>query len=814
MTTWVAPLEEFGRDDVAQVGGKNASLGELLRSLQAQGVQVPQGFAVTAEGYRAFLAHNELEKHIAERLEAFASGDLALRQVGTDLRRAVGRGEFPPELAEAIEDGYHQLSARCGEPEIDVAVRSSATAEDLPEASFAGQQETVLNVTGAGDVLDAIRYCYASLFTDRAIAYRREHGFGATDLALSVGVQRMVRAGRACSGVMFSLDPDSGFPEVVVVNGAWGLGEHLVGGRVEPDEWVAFKPLLDHADKLPIIDKTRGSKLSKMVYAQGETSPTKVVQTRRREREQMVLSDPEVRQLAQWAKAIEELYDAPVDIEWAKDGESDELFVVQARPETVHSRRRDPVVTSYSLREPSAPPLVRGVGVGDQIATGQVRVLTDASQGDQLADGEVLVTEMTDPDWVSVMARAGAIVTDRGGRTAHAAIVSRELGVPAVVGTGDATRRLADGQTVTVSCAHGGEGRVYDGALDWDEQEIRVDQAPRTDTKIMINLASPGAAFRSWRLPADGVGLARLEFIINDHIKVHPLALTRFDDLEDTEVKDRIEELAAGYDRLEDYYVDTLAHGIARIAASRYPAPVVVRTSDFKSNEYADLLGGRGFEPIESNPMIGWRGAARYDGEPFREAFALECRALRCARDDIGLDNIIVMIPFCRTTDEADGVLRVMAEEGLERGRNGLQVYMMAEVPSNVLCADRFAERFDGFSIGSNDLTQLVLGADRDADQLAAVFDERDEAVQRAIRHVIHTAHAHGLTVGICGQGPSDHPDFAEMLVRAGIDSISLNPDAVIGVRERIAELERRLKADDAAGADALDDPFEAWTRS
>ena len=454
------------------------------------------------------------------------------------------------------------------------------------------------------------------------------------------------------------------------------------------------------------------------------------------------------------------------------------------------------MVTSYRLAEQPGKPIVRGVGVGDQIAAGRVRVLTDASQGDQVENGDVLVTEMTDPDWVSVMARAGAIVTDRGGRTAHAAIVSRELGVPAVVGTGEATRRLVEGQTVTVSCAHGGEGHVYDGEVAWEEQEIRIDQVPDTDTKIMINLASPGAAFRSWRLPADGVGLARLEFIINDHIQVHPLALIRFDDLEDAGVKARIEELAVGYDRLEDYYVDKLAHGVARIAASRYPAPVVVRTSDFKTNEYADLLGGRGFEPVESNPMIGWRGAARYDDERFREAFALECRALRCARDDIGLDNIIIMIPFCRTVGEADRVLAIMADEGLERGRNGLQVYMMCEVPSNVLLADQFAERFDGFSIGSNDLTQLVLGVDRDADLLAKVFDERDEAVQRAIRHVIEAAHAKGVTVGICGQGPSDHDDLAEMLVRAGIDSMSLNPDAVLGVRERVAALERKLRSD------------------
>lgn len=793
MSTWVAPLEEFGRDDVAKVGGKNASLGELLRSLKERGVQVPEGFALTADAYRAFLAHNDLEKLLHDRIQAFSRGEVALRDVGNELRRAVGHGEFPPDMADTIDTAYQQLSERCGETEIDVAVRSSATAEDLPEASFAGQQETVLNVTGTEDMLDAVRHCYRSLFTDRAIAYRAQQGFGETDIALSVGVQRMVRAGRACSGVMFTLDPDSGFRDAIIVNGAWGLGEHLVGGRVVPDEWVVFKPLLDTPETLPIIDKIRGSKQSKMVYAHGEASPTKVVETRRREREAMVLTDPEVRQLAEWAKAIEELYEQPVDIEWAKDGETDELFVVQARPETVHSQRNDPVLTSYQLAEAAEAPLVRGIGVGDQIASGRVRILADHQQGDELEEGDILVTEMTDPDWVPLMARAGAIVTDRGGRTAHAAIVSRELGVPAVVGSAEATRRLTNGQTVTVSCAHGGEGRVYAGQLDWHEQEVRVDQLPDTDTKIMINLASPGAAFRWWRLPADGVGLARVEFIINDHIKVHPLALTRFDDLEDRQLRDKIEELAAGYDQLEEYYVDKLAHGIARIAASRWPDPVVVRTSDFKSNEYAELLGGRGFEPVESNPMIGWRGAARYEDEAFREAFALECRALKRVRDGMGLDNVIVMIPFCRTVGEADRVLGLLAEEGLERG-DGLQVYMMCEVPSNVQLADQFAQRFDGFSIGSNDLTQLTLGVDRDADQLAHVFDERDEAVQRSIRHVIKTAHAHGVTVGLCGQGPSDHPDFAEMLVNAGIDSISLNPDAVISVRQRVAELERQRR--------------------
>ena len=788
VSSYVASLANFSKDDVGVVGGKNASLGEMLSALKDRGVRVPEGVAVTVAGYEAYIDHNDLREAIGKQLAQLETGK-PLAEVGAAVRRLIGRGEFPTELRREILSAYDELCEAYGEAEVDVAVRSSATAEDLPDASFAGQQETVLNVTGGQDLIRAIRRCYTSLFTDRAIHYRAKHGFPHEQVGLSVGIQKMVRAGTACSGVMFTIDPDSGFPDVVVVNGAWGLGEHLVGGNVDPDEWVVFKPLMKREGLVPIVDRVRGAKRSKMVYGRGETASTKVVETRRRERETLVLSDEEALQLARWAVAIEEHYGRPMDVEWAKDGETDELFVVQARPETVQARKDAGALKTYRL-DTDATPLVTGIAIGDAVAAGAVRILTDVSQGDEFQDGDVLVTEMTDPDWVPLMSRASAVVTDRGGRTAHAAIVSRELGVPAVVGTDLATRRLEDGSQVTVSCVDGDSGKVFSGVLDWEESEIDLSDIPDTSTKIMMNLASPGAALRWWRMPADGIGLARMEFVINDHIKIHPMALVRFDDVEDTEVRDTIEELAVGYDDLGDYFVTTLAHGVARIASSRYPDPVIVRMSDFKSNEYADLIGGRQFEPHEENPMLGWRGASRYYAEDYREAFGLECLAIKRVREYMGLDNVIVMIPFCRTPDEADRVLDVLAQHGLTRGENGLEVYVMCEVPSNVLLADQFATRFDGFSIGSNDLTQLILGVDRDSSRLAGLFDERDEAVMTAIRMVIDKAHQAGAKVGICGQGPSDHPQLAAMLIDAGIDSISLNPDVVVATRRRIAEFE------------------------
>jgi pyruvate,water dikinase len=790
----VRPLEEFGQDDVGIVGGKNASLGEMLRGLKEQGVRVPEGFAITVEGYRQYVDENGITELIAQAVEQLREDEGRLREVGDRLRRAVGRGHFPEGLATEIGDAYDALCERYDMVEADVAIRSSATAEDLPDASFAGQQETMLNVTGHEDVLDAVRFCYTSLFTDRAIVYRARHGFDDRDVALSVTIQKMVRAGRACSGVAFTLEPDTGFPDVIVINGAWGLGEHLVRGNVEPDEWVVFKPSLhgttpDGEPQRPIIDRVRGSKLSKEVYARGEAAATKVVDTRRRERESYVLDDDEVLELAGWARAIEQHYGRPMDIEWAKDGESDQLFVVQARPETVQSRAGAKVLTSYRVQTDVAP-LVTGIAVGGAVASGTVRLLASPEDADDFEDGDVLVTEMTDPDWGPLMARASAVVTDRGGRTAHAAIISREIGIPAVVGSDDATSVLEDGDVVTVSCAEGDAGLVYPGEIPWVEETLDVSDLPETDTKIMLILASPGAAMRWWQLPSDGVGLARMEFIVNDHIQVHPMALVRFDDVEDKKVRRHIEKLTTGYDDLRTYFVDRLSLGIARIAASRYPHPVVVRTSDFKSNEYADLIGGRQFEPEESNPMLGWRGASRYYTEGYREAFALECRALKRVRESMGLDNVIIMLPFVRTLEEADGVLEVMASEGLRRGEHGLKVYVMCEIPANVLLAAEFADRFDGFSIGSNDLTQLVLGVDRDSGHLAHLFDERNPAVRRAIGMVIEAAHAKGRVVGICGQGPSDHPDLAAFLVESGIDSISVNPDALLSTRQNVAKIE------------------------
>ncbi len=789
MTDFVVPLDTFGKDDVGIVGGKNASLGEMLRALKSAGVRVPDGVAVTVAGYRAFVEHNDLDGAIARAVDGLdETDDRQLAKAGETIRRAVGRGEFPPELATQIRDGYAALSRQFGMDEADVAVRSSATAEDLPDASFAGQQETLLNVSGADDVLDAVRFCYTSLFTDRAIAYRARHGFDHRQVGLSVGIQKMVRSGKAASGVLFTLDPDTGFPDVVVVNGAWGLGEHLVQGNVEPDEWVVFKPTLDEVHR-PIIDRTLGSKLSKEVYATGEVAATKVVECRRRERESFVISDDEVIQLARWGAVIEKHYGHPMDIEWAKDGDSGELFVVQARPETVQSRSSESSITTFQVRT-TATPIVRGTAVGGAVASGTVRILSSMEESDRFHEGDVLVTEMTDPDWGPILARAGAVVTDRGGRTAHAAIISRELGIPAVVGADDATGVLEDGMTVTVSCAEGDDGRVYEGLVEWDEIEIDLDDLPETETDVMLILASPGAAFRWWRLPADGVGLARTEFIVNDHIQVHPLALLHFDDVEDRRTREKIEEITVGYDDLSAFFVDRLSSGIARIAASRYPSPVIVRMSDFKSNEYADLIGGRGFEPIESNPMLGWRGASRYADGPYQEAFALECKAIRRVREEMGLDNVIVMLPFVRTLDEADSVLAFMARQGLERGDDGMKVYVMTEIPANVFLADQFAERFDGFSIGSNDLTQLVLGVDRDSSQLAHLFDERNPAVLSAIEQVIAAGKKAGRKVGICGQGPSDHPDLAEFLVRHGIDSIAVNPDALVKTRRVVAEIE------------------------
>jgi len=791
---YISWFETLGAGDVPSVGGKNASLGEMLRELKQEGIRVPDGFATTAEAYWDFLEANHLTDKIEKRLEDLRNGDRSLEQAGRAIRRLFLKSEFPDPLAEAIAEAYRNLcriyNSGNSYHEVDVAVRSSATAEDLPEASFAGQQETFLNIRGDQELLDACRRCFASLFTDRAISYRTEKGFDHTKIALSLGVQKMVRSDLAGSGVMFTLDTDTGFQDVVVINAAWGLGENVVQGTVTPDEYLVFKPLLGIDAFRPIIGRTVGDKEKKMIYSTGGSRTTRNIATTKEERRSAVLEDEEVLTLARWACSIEKHYDKAMDIEWAKDGETGRLFIVQARPETVQSRKEAGTLKLYSLKE-KGKRILTGLSIGDAVATGKVSLIKSVHQMDQFEDNTILVTEMTDPDWVPVMKRAAGVITDHGGRTCHAAIVSRELGIPAIVGTGQGTEVLKPGQEITLSCAEGDQGYVYEGTLDYEQKALDLEEIPDTQTQIMMNTGSPAAAFRWWRLPCEGIGLARMEFIINNIIKVHPMALVHFDNLGDEDAKRQIRKLTRGYQNKTEYFVDHLALGIAKIAASRYPHPVIVRMSDFKTNEYADLIGGHEFEPHESNPMLGFRGASRYYSDNYREGFSLECSAIKRVRDEIGLTNVIVMIPFCRKPEEADRVLEVMARNGLRRGEKDLQVYVMCEIPSNIILAEQFAERFDGFSIGSNDLTQLILGVDRDSSELSFLFDERDEAVQKEIRRLIDTAHKANCKVGICGQAPSDYPDFADFLVKAGIDSISLNPDSVVPIKKRVAETEK-----------------------
>ena len=782
-------LTEVGVADVAFVGGKNASLGELISALSSEGVRVPEGFATTSDAYRAFVAHNGLEARIRQEIGAFRSGKVTLQVAGEAIREAFLASEFPADIADAIRQYYRELSTRSGVAHPAVAVRSSATAEDLPDASFAGQQETFLNVVGERQLLEACRRCYASLFTDRAISYRQIKGFDDLTVALSIGVQRMVRSDLGASGVMFSIDTESGFPRVAVISAAWGLGELVVQGIVDPDTYMVFTPLLNDPALTPIIERTIGAKERKMVYGRGSSVRTRTIDTTQRERKARVLSDADILELARWAAVVAEHYGRPMDMEWAKDGQTEELFLVQARPETVQATKS---VSTFVVNRLTGegPLLVRGAAIGEGIATGEVCVIRDPSEITRFRDGAILVTEMTDPDWVPIMSRASGIITDHGGTTSHAAIVSRELGKPAVVGTGDATAVLKDGQQVTLSCAEGEEGHIYEGILTYETDEIDLSAIPDTRTHLMVNIASPAAAFQWWRLPASGVGLARMEFIISNSIAAHPMALIHPERVTDPAERSRITELTSGWTDGAEFFVDTLARGIAKIAAPYHPKPVIVRMSDFKSNEYAHLIGGGVFETPEENPMIGFRGASRYYDPRYREGFDLECRAIRKVRTELGFRNVVVMIPFCRTVGEADQVLAVMTENGLERGVDGLEVYMMCEVPSNVIVADQFATRFDGFSIGSNDLTQLTLGVDRDSGDLAALFDERDPAVLRMISMAIRAAHEAGIKVGICGQGPSNYPDFAEFLVREGIDSISLNPDSFLRTAEHVARIE------------------------
>ncbi|MEG4105446.1 phosphoenolpyruvate synthase [Microcoleus sp. S13_C5] len=797
-------FDEVGIADIPLVGGKNASLGEMIQQLTAQGVRVPNGFATTAHAYRYFIQSAGLEAKLREIFADLDVEDLQnLRQKGKQARALILDTPFPRELQAAIADAYEKLCDRYGDS-TDVAVRSSATAEDLPDASFAGQQETYLNVQACAGVLECCHKCFASIFTDRAISYRQQRGFDHFEVALSVGVQKMVRSDLASSGVMFSIDTETGFKNAVLVTAAYGLGENVVQGTVNPDEYFVFKPTLKQGFR-PILDKRLGSKTLKMVYDIGGSKYTKNVSVIAAEKNKFAIQDDEILQLAKWAVVIEEHYSkvrgtyTPMDIEWAKDGNTGELFIVQARPETVQSQKSAKVLRNYKLQGTSAV-LAKGRAVGESIGQGKARVILDVHRIAEFQSGEVLVTNKTDPDWEPIMKKASAIVTNSGGRTCHAAIIAREMGIPAIVGTGEATQILKNGQEITVSCSEGDEGKVYSGLLPFEIQETAIENLPRTRTQILMNVGNPEEAFGLSAIPCDGVGLARLEFIIANHIKAHPLALIHFDELVDESVKEEIAELTALYQHKPDFFTDKLAHGIATIAAAFYPNPVIVRMSDFKSNEYANLLGGRQFEPKEENPMIGWRGASRYYDPNYREAYALECQALKRVRDEMGLTNVIPMIPFCRTPDEGRKVLAEMAKHGLVKGENGLQVYVMCELPSNVIFADEFAQVFDGFSIGSNDLTQLTLGLDRDSALVAHIFDERNEAVKRMVAIAIKAAKKYDRKIGICGQAPSDYPEFARFLVELGIDSISLNPDSVLKTLLDVAKVEGAGSLMDLAG--------------
>jgi pyruvate,water dikinase len=787
---------EIGLDDIPLVGGKNASLGEMYRALSGAGVRVPPGFAITADAYREFLHEAQLDQKITNVLKDLDTRDIAdLRQRGRQVRQAMMAAPLPAALEAALLEAYDRLSAESHVEAVDVAVRSSATAEDLPDASFAGQQETYLNVQGHAALLDTCKRCFASLFTDRAISYRADKGFDNDSIALSIGVQRMVRSDLAASGVMFSIDTETGFRDAVLINAAYGLGENVVQGTVNPDEYTVFKPTLQQGFR-PILQKRLGTKEYKLVYDVGGGKMTRNIPVPPAERARYVLADDDILTLARWACLIEDHYSTkhgcptPMDMEWAKDGLSGELFIVQARPETVQAHKAPDVLERYHLQQRGLV-LVRGQSIGEKISQGPVRLIKDVHHLQTFQDGEVLVTDKTDPDWEPIMKKAAAIITNRGGRTCHAAIVSRELGVPAVVGTEHGTDLLHDGRVVTVSCAEGETGVVYDGALPFTVERVVLKDVPRPTTRVMLNVGNPEEAFKLSFLPNDGVGLAREEFIISNAIKVHPLALLDYERLDDPVLKADIDRLTVGYTNKAQFFVDRLAQGVAMIAAAFYPKDVIVRLSDFKSNEYADLLGGRRYEPTEENPMLGFRGAARYYDPRYRDGFALECQAMRQVREDMGLTNVKLMIPFCRTVDEGRKVLAEMQKHGLQQGVNGLEVYVMCEIPSNVILAADFAEIFDGFSIGSNDLTQLVLGLDRDSAIVAHLFDERDPAVKAMIASVIQTAKAKGCKIGICGQAPSDYPEFAQFLVEQGIDSISLNPDAVLKTLVAIAAIEQ-----------------------
>ncbi|WP_299759456.1 phosphoenolpyruvate synthase [uncultured Pontibacter sp.] len=802
MEPFIKYFRDINYQDLSKVGGKNASLGEMYNQLNPEGINVPDGYATTADAYWYFLEHNTLKERLGEVLSSLDTHQFSnLAEVGRQARELILQCKFPEEIRQEIEKGYQYLLKEYGD-EISLAVRSSATAEDLPTASFAGQLETYLNVIGLNNLYNACHHSYASLFTDRAIKYRVDNKFEHMQVALSVGVQTMVRSDEACSGVMFTLDPDTGFENVIVVSGSWGLGENIVQGSVNTDEFVVFKTLLGEA-KQPIISHKIGSKAKTMVYAEkkeGELQqPSEAIlnlDTPKDKQELFVLQDSEVVQLAKWGKRIEEHYKQPMDIEWAKDGLSGELFIVQARPETVQSQHKDQsCFTEYTLKE-EGKVLCAGIGLSNRIVSGTARILHSPAEIDKLQEGEVLVTRKTDPDWDPILKKAVAIITEQGGRTSHAAIVAREVGAVAVLGTNNATQAIADGQEVTVSTAGGETGYVYEGKLEWSEKQTDMSKLGKTKTKAMLILGDPEQAFKYSFLPNDGVGLMRMEFIINNSIQIHPMALKHFAEVKNAEAREKIEQLTHHYPNKEDYFVEKLAEATSIIAAAFYPKDVIVRMSDFKSNEYANLVGGRQFEPEESNPMIGLRGASRYYHVMYQEGFELECRAMKRVREDMGLTNVKLMIPFCRTIEEAEKVTDLMAKYGLKRGDNGLEIYVMVEVPSNALLAEEFAEHFDGFSIGSNDLTQLTLGADRDSGLLSDIFSPFDAAVQQLIIMTLQKAGKTGTKVGLCGQAPSDYPEYAAFLVQHGIDSISFSPDAFFRGLENMLQVEQELGKD------------------
>lgn len=786
MVEYVVSLDKLGNHDVERVGGKNASLGEMISNLSGAGVSVPGGFATTSQAYRDFIEHNNLNERIHQLLDTLDVDDVnALTQAGAQIRQWVMEGEFPAQLDADIRAAFAEMAQ--GNDNMAVAVRSSATAEDLPDASFAGQQETFLNIRGVENVIYAAKEVFASLFNDRAIAYRVHQGFDHRNVALSAGVQRMVRSETAAAGVMFTLDTESGFRDVVFITGSYGLGETVVQGAVNPDEFYVHKPTLE-AGRPAVLRRNLGSKAIKMIYGAEATAGKSVetVPVDQAERLRFALTDAEVTELAKQAIIIEKHYGCPMDIEWAKDGDDGKLYIVQARPETVKSRSNANVTERYQLKEKSKV-LAEGRAIGQRIGAGPVRVINDIAHMDKVQPGDVLVSDMTDPDWEPVMKRASAIVTNRGGRTCHAAIIARELGIPAVVGCGDATEALQDGQQVTVTCAEGDTGFVYDGALSFDVRTNAIDKMPELDFKIMMNVGNPDRAFDFAQLPNDGVGLARLEFIINRLVGVHPKALLNFEKMP-ADLQDVISRRMAGYASPVDFYIDKVAEGVSTLAAAFWPKKVIVRMSDFKSNEYANLIGGKLYEPHEENPMIGFRGASRYISDTFVDCFELECRAMRKVRDEMGLTNVELMIPFVRTPGEAAQVVDLLAKYGLKRGENGLRLIMMCELPSNALLAEDFLEHFDGFSIGSNDMTQLTLGLDRDSGIIAHLFDERDPAVKKMLSMAIQACRKAGKYVGICGQGPSDHPDLARWLMEEGIDTVSLNPDSVLDTWFFLAE--------------------------